>query len=148
MKIIGKNSLAELISFVLNLLLVVGSIILVTSPISLRYYTGSMFAYKVLLVLVVLTGILSLFLVYELKKIFKTLIEKNPFVYENVSSLKKMSLASILVSIAYVSKVFLLNSLMTLAVILVFAVASAFCLVLSEVFRQACIVKEENDLTI
>lgn len=95
-----------------------------------------------------ITGIISLIILNEMRKIFNTLEAKNPFIYENVRSLKNMSICAIIISFVYISKVFIYNSIMAMLVVLVFFLASLLALVLSEVFKKAVKYKEENDLTI
>jgi len=52
------------------------------------------------------------------------------------------------ISACYVVKTIFYISFLTVIIAMVFIIAGLFCTILSEVFRQAVIVKEENDLTI
>lgn len=67
---------------------------------------------------------------------------------DNVKSLNRIALSSFLISAAYVVKVVFFNSFLTIILAMVFVIAGFFSIILAEVFRQAVIVKEENDLTI
>ncbi len=154
MKILGENSLSQKVKILLDLIFIGGIGIFISLPKSLKWYLQSSFVYlndKIyfyLLALIAITGIFCLMLVYEVRKIFKTLERKDPFMIDNVKSLDKIGLFCFLISACYISKIFLLNSFMTLIVIMVFIIAGLFSIILAEVFRQAIVVKEENDLTI
>ncbi len=154
MNILGEKSLSSLVKCILDLIFIGGIMILLSLPISLKWYLGysylgfNMDIYYFLLVLLVITGILALVIVYEIRKIFYTLKRKNPFVLENVKSLKHMGIASFLISFAYIFKIIFYNSFMTVIVLMVFVIAGFFSIILAEVFRQAVVYKEENDFTV
>ena len=78
----------------------------------------------------------------------KTVVEEKCFVWENVKSLELMAIFSISISVFFTGKMFFVSSPATLVIIVVFFVAALFSQVLSFVFRDAIIYKEENDLTI
>ena len=59
-----------------------------------------------------------------------------------------MAIFSFFISFFFIGKMFFVPSAATLVVIIVFFVAALFSQVLSFVFRDAIIYKEENDLTI
>lgn len=104
--------------------------------------------YYFLLVFLYFTGLFCLDIVYELRKIFKTLTRMNPFMMDNVKSLKSMAVAAFVISAAYIVKMLFYNTILTMLVTMIFIIAGLFSIILSEVFRQAVIFKEENDLTI
>ena len=80
--------------------------------------------------------------------IFKTVIDKDCFVQENVVSLDKMSKWSFfIVLMSIVRSVVYVTSAMGV-VILVFTIAGLFSKVLAFVFEEAVGYKEENDFTI
>ena len=95
-----------------------------------------------------LSGVCVVYILYQLKKMFRTLLGGDPFVAGNISCFRRMSVACALISLIYLAKMLLLFSLSTLVIVLVFAVACLFCLTLKDVFKQAVAYKEENDLTV
>ena len=95
-----------------------------------------------------LSGILALIILWELRRIFNTLVKTNPFTLENVKSLRIMARASFAISVIYIAKCIFWFTLATVLLIMVFAIAGLFCLVLADVFKQAVAYKEENDLTV
>jgi hypothetical protein len=167
MPILGGKGLSGIVKRMLDVVFVGGLGIYLTLPILLKWYMGLLWKvngevdqymtrslgrtienYYFLLGLLYVTGPLCLLIVYEMRRIFKTLNRRNPFMMDNVISLKHMSMASFAISAAYVVKIFFYNSFLTVIIAMVFLIAGLFALILSEVFRQAVEVKEENDLTI
>jgi hypothetical protein len=104
--------------------------------------------YWFLLIFLYVTGLLALQIVYEVGRIFKTLNRHNPFMMDNVHSLRQIAIASFIISICYIVKVVLFNSFFTIIIAMIFIIAGFFSIILAEVFRQAVVVKEENDLTV
>jgi len=154
MVIIGEKGLSGIVKRFLDLVFIGGLGILISLPYSLRWYMS--YIYRVesienfyfLLVFLYITGIVCLILVNEVRKIFKTVNRKNPFMMDNVKSLNRIAVSSLLIAGAYVVKIFYYNSVLTAILAMVFIIAGLFSLVLAEVFRQAVEYKEENDLTI
>ncbi|MBE5960187.1 MAG: DUF2975 domain-containing protein [Lachnospiraceae bacterium] len=110
-------------------------------PVFERYYWQ-------MVVVFIVSGILALAIFYELRKMFNTVLKEDPFVMENVQSLKKMGFYSFLIAGVSVVRLLFAITPAVLVIILVFTIAGLFSLVLSQVFKQAVIYKEENDLTI
>ncbi len=104
--------------------------------------------YIPLTILYVLSGILCLLIVTELRKMFHTVLEDNAFVDANVSSLKSMGKYSFATSFLSVIRIFFSPTPAVAVVVIVFAIAGLFSIVLCQVFEKAVRYKEENDLTI
>lgn len=113
-----------------------------------KYYSIFDRFYIPLCILFMLAGVFALAILWELRKMFKTVINENPFVRENVSSLKKMGAYAFIIAIIMGVKLFFTVTPATLVLVLVFIIAGLFSLVLSQVFDQAVTYKLENDLTI
>ena len=102
-----------------------------------------------LVTILTLCGIFGLLIVWELRKIFKTVLDDQCFIYANVSSLNRMAIYSFLISFLMVLlNVFLYVTLASLTMILVFLIAGLFSRVLAQVFDRAVSYKEETDFTI
>ena len=95
-----------------------------------------------------LCGIFSLMIVWELRKMFKTVIADDCFVRNNVTSLKKMSIYSVGIVFFMAVKCLFNITLATMAIMMVFIIAGLFSRVLAQVFDKAVTYKLENDLTI
>ncbi len=110
-------------------------------PYLIRHYEESVIIYFVL-------GIAAEKLLWELRKIFKTVLAENCFVRENVVSLQKMGNWSFFIALmAGVRSIVYMTPAMGV-VILVFLIAGLFSKVLGFVFEQAVTYKEETDWTI
>lgn len=153
MPVLGKNGLSGMIKICLDLVFIGGILILVSLPVSLKWYfemlmNNSNENFNFLLIFLYVTGLFCLTIVFELRKIFKTLNRMNPFMMDNVKSLKKMAIAAFAIATTYIVKIIFFSTILTIIVAMIFIIAGLFSLILSEVFKQAVIYKEENDLTI
>ena len=95
-----------------------------------------------------LSGIAALYILWTLRRIFQTLLHTDPFTVKNVDALRKMAVASFVIAALYITKCLFWFTLATAIIVIVFAIAGLFSLVLADVFRQAVRYKEENDLTV
>lgn len=153
MRILDDKGLSGLFKRFLDLIFVGGIVIFLILPLLLKWYIGKLYLgtteeYWFLLPFLYVTGIFALAIVFELRKIFKTLNRRNPFMLDNVRSLKTIAYSCFIISGLYVVKIFFFNSFLTIILAMVFIIGGCFAVILAEVFRQAVIVKEENDLTI
>lgn len=108
--------------------------------------TNEMAAFMIIILLA--SGISSLYILWQLKVIFKTLLEGNPFIHANVSCLKKIALACMANSTIYVIKMIVLPTISTIVIIAIFIIACLLCLTLKDLFKQSIYYKDENDLTV
>lgn len=154
MIILGEKGLSGIVKRMLDLIFIGGIGIFISLPISLRWYLNTMYdgvdnqLYYFLLGLLYITGFLALMIVNEIRKIFNTLNRMNPFQMDNVKSLNHIAIASFLIALFYIFKIIFFNSALTIIITMVFIIAGFFSIILAEVFRQATVVKEENDYTI
>lgn len=130
-----------------------GMLVTVTLPLSLKWI-GEHFLPLVLehfvaaLVVYMILGVLAVLLIGELRRMFRTVLEENCFVRENVRSLNRMGVYAGCIVLMSVVRMFVYPTLAMCVVILVFVIAGLFSRVLAMVFDQAVTYKEENDLTI
>ncbi|WP_010245292.1 DUF2975 domain-containing protein [Acetivibrio cellulolyticus] len=153
MKVLGADGLSGMVKVLLDAVLIGGTAIFVTLPWCLNLAFDLIKStydenYYFLLGFFYITGLFALSLVYEIRKIFKNINQRNPFTKDNVKSLKRMAYASFIISGSYVVKIVFFPSILTIIMSMVFVIAGLFSIILAEVFHQAVIVKEENDLTI
>ena len=143
-----EEKIIKFTKIILDIMYFSGMIVVVTLPFTLKlageYYSVAIAQnyYKMLVVFA------ASFILGQLRKMMKTVICDDCFVWQNVKSLEIMSVCSFSISILFILKVFFVPTPATLIIILVFFIAALFCIVLSCVFRQAINYKEENDLTI
>lgn len=99
-------------------------------------------------VIYMMSGVMALIIVQELRKMFLTVLAGNPFVMENTASLKQMAKGSFVIALLSVVRFPVSLTPATAVIIIVFTIAGLFSIVLCQVFEMAVNYKQENDLTI
>lgn len=136
----------------LDAMFYLGILLTIFLPLLFRWFGAYIRSFRVyyvpLTILYMLSGILCLLIVAELRKMFCTVLADNAFVDANVISLKSMGKYSFFISLLSVVRIFFSPTPATAVVIIVFLVAGLFSTVLCQVFEKAVRYKEENDLTI
>lgn len=87
------------------------------------------------------------FIAYTLFGMMRTL-EKDPFVRKNVDALRRMGFTALTIAVLGLSTLLLHPVPLAVIAALPVAMCGLFSLVLSRVFDQAVVYKQENDLTI
>lgn len=147
-----KNVMHRITKILVDIMFYLGIICVIAVPflsdfISRLYGCGEYTKIPMTVVLAA-SGILAVYILFNLKSMYKTLLSGNPFILENVLHFKKMAVSCILISAIYLIKCIFMFTIATLIIIIVFAIGSLFCLTLMDLFAQAIDFKEENDLTI
>lgn len=153
MEIVAKRGISGIVKHLLDLVIAGGAVVLVSLPYTLRwFFNNGVWSqgenYWFLLVFLFLTGILGLVMAYELRRIFHNINNYAPFQRQNAISLKRIAVAALLISTAYLVKIIFYISFLTIVVAGAFLLFGLAGMVFSELFRQAVEVKEESDLTI
>ena len=137
--------LVRFTKWLLDVMFVVGIGITVGIPMIFYVIGGYIEAFRkyylIQCVLYMLSGVLALLIVAELRKMFATVLK-------DAASLKRMGKCSFLIALLSVVRLPLAPTPATAVVIIVFSIAGLFCFVLCQVFEKAIQYKEENDLTI
>lgn len=148
-----ENRLILFTRYLLDIMFFSGILVVVTLPWTLnlagRYYSEEIGRqYWPMLIIFGVSGICGLIIVFQLRKMIRTVIQKNCFVDNNTKSLRIMGKVSFLIVILFAVKCVLLPTPATFIIVLTFFIAGLFSHVLSLVFAEAVNYKEENDLTI
>lgn len=147
-----KEALIKLTKYILDFMFFGGIVVTVTLPLSIKwleqYIEHMQGHYGEIVIIYFVLGIAAVKIIWELRKIFKTVINKNCFVQENVISLDKMSKWSFFIVLMSLVRSVVYITIAMGVVILVFTIAGLFSKVLSFVFEEAVGYKEENDFTI
>ncbi len=147
-----RDKLTVFTKGILDFMFFAGIITTVFVPFIIKFYGkyNTYFANNTLelSLIFILSGIFAVLIIYELRKMFQTVLNDNCFIRENVQSLRRMSIYSLLIAAITCCRLFLYLTPAVLVVILVFVIAGLFSKVLSQVFEKAVNYKEENDLTI
>lgn len=148
----NKNMLVRFTKFLLDFMFFTGIAVCITVPFSFwqigKYLKEVREYYFLFCIIFILAGIFALIILWELRSMFKTVLKGDPFVIENVKSLKRMGICAFLIAAAMCIRLIFVMTITALILVLVFAIAGLFSLVLSQVFDQAVTYKQENDLTI
>jgi Protein of unknown function (DUF2975) len=148
----NDKTIAQITKVLLDVMFYLGILLCVTIPFTFRwlgqYYPNIADHYLVMCILFITTGILGIGILRELRRIFATVLAEDCFVWENVSSLKKMAYMGFGISLITACRLFFVLTPATIIIIGVFFIAGLGSSVLSQVFRQAVTYKQENDLTI
>ncbi len=160
-----KDTLTKFTKYLLDFLFYAGIVVTLSLPVSIRfliewasgdgkdspfgYLSGGIGQHYVeAVVIYFFLGIAATLIIWELRKMFKTVLQQNAFVMDNVKSLHKMAIISFGVAILAIIRSAVYLTIAMMVVVLVFVIAGLFSEVLSRVFEEAIIYKEENDLTI
>ena len=147
-----KLDLARATKLLLDFMFYSGIVVTVTLPFSLKfigkYHEPIAASYEETTIIYFVLGIAALVLIRELRKIFKTVLDEDCFVEENVRSLRKMGNWSFFIAVMSIVRSIVYVTIAMGVVILVFVIAGLFSKVLAMVFEEAVRYKEENDLTI
>ena len=148
-----KNSFVHYVTKVLVDIMFYGGILFCIAIPFLMPTLVNFFGYKESVILpftaiLFSSGLCSLYILWQLKAMFKTLLGGNPFINANVSCLRKCSVASFFIVIIYIVKTIFWFSIMTSVVVILLSLMGLFCLTLKDVFKQAVAYKEENDWTV
>ena len=99
-------------------------------------------------VLFMLSGVGAVLIIWELRRMFRTVLRNDCFVWQNVVSLRRMGILGLAIACITAVRLSVIFTPATVVIIIVFFIAALFSFVLSHVFAQAVRYKEENDLTI
>ncbi|MBQ6844964.1 MAG: DUF2975 domain-containing protein [Agathobacter sp.] len=147
-----RETLIKLTKYLLDFMYFGGFVVTVSLPVTLKILgTFSEKLHEHLgeaIIIYFVLGIAAIVILRELRKIFKTVVNNDCFVHENVVSLDKMCKWSFFIVLMSIVRTIVYVTPAMLVVILVFSIAGLFSKVLSFVFEEAVGYKEENDFTI
>ena len=147
-----KETLIKLTKYLLDFMFFAGIVVTALMPIVVKIvsarsknlhdnYLAGVIIYFVL-------GVTAVVILGELRRMFKTVINKDCFVRENVTSLDKMFKCSFFIVLMSVVRCIVYLTPAMLVIIVAFTIAGLLSKVLSFVFEEAVGYKEENDFTI
>ena len=139
--------------YFLDFMFFAGIFVEVSLPFTLKllgkYYSPELKAqYWPMLIIFGLSGICGLVIVFQLRKMMKTVVKRECFVDNNTRSLSTMGKVSFVITVLFAVKCVMLPTPASFIIVLTFFIAGMFSHVLSLVFEEAVRFKEENDLTI
>lgn len=148
----SKSTLVRFTKVLLDFMFIAGGIICLTVPFTFkfvgRYYRIFDEFYLPFCIIFMIAGGFAVLILWELRNMFKSVLHEDPFIRENVRSLKKMGIYAFIIAAVMLARLIFIITPAALVLVAVFSVAGLFSLVLSQVFDQAVTYKLENDLTI
>ena len=93
-------------------------------------------------------GSCAVYILYQLKCMFTTLLGGNPFIKKNVSCLRNCAVASALIAVIFLVRLYLWFTIASAIIVIIFSLLSLFSLTLKDLFKQAVAYKEETDWTV
>lgn len=171
MKILGEKSLSSKVIVGLNILftiislidiVVLSIIIKIVGHIVMKENIQNNIFDLTLFIMIIITGIISLFIIYQFIKIFKNLESNILFCQNNAKRLNIVSSCCFIISAIYfiiaILIFLIINDLMgefiyyifafSIMLMVIFAVSGIGIKILSEIYKKAIEYKEENDFTI
>lgn len=166
MKILGEKSLSSKVVIGLKILFAIISLInLIVLWIMIKLANENMqndLLHLVFLVMIILTGIIALYIIYQFIEIFKNLKNNILFSINNVKRLNAVSNSCFIISMIYfaisVISIFIINNFMgeligyifmfSITLTVIFIVSGIGVKILNEIYKKAIEYKEENDFTI
>lgn len=149
----NKKGIVIFTKYLLDVMFFSGILVEASLPVTLKlagqYYSRDFEEHYILMLAVFLiSGICGLAIVFQLRRMVRTVISQDCFVDDNTKSLRLMGKAAFIIAAVFIVKVFAVPTPATFVIILTFFIAGLFSHVLSLVFAEAIRYKEENDLTI
>lgn len=171
MKILGEKSLSSKVIVGLNILfttisivdiVVLSIIIKIVNHITMGEDIQNNVSDLVFFIMIISTGIIALFIIYQFIKIFKNLKRDILFCEDNVKSLNIVSYSCFVISALYLVIAIFIFSIMknligefvhyifaiSIILMIIFAVYGVGIKILNEIYKKAIEYKEENDFTI
>lgn len=94
------------------------------------------------------SGVATAMILFLLRKVLQNLQKDIILDHSNAKIFKFLSLACFILVVSFIVKMIFYNTFLTIFCLFIFIILGLFSLVLSEVFRQGAVVREENALTI
>ena len=151
---VKRENVAVFTKYLLDFMYFSGIIVTVSLPKTVRvvldffHYENFDGNYYEIVVIYFVLGVLAIMILGELRKMFRTVLNNDCFVRENVVSLQRMGTYSFFIAVVCLLRTFLYMTAAMLVLVLVFVIAGLFSKVLAFVFDKAVDYKLENDLTI
>lgn len=171
MKILGEKSLSSKVIVGLNILFILISIIDLfvltliaksTKNVITNINIQNSIFDLLLFVMIIITGLIALFIIYQFTKIFKNLKNNILFTTNNSKSLNIISNSCFIISVIYLIISILIIAIaknlidefiyyilaFSIMLMIIFVVSGIGIKILNEIYKKAIEYKEENELTI
>jgi len=150
MRIVGGKGLGKFIEYFLLVLIAAAGVLTLTLYWSIPLFTihvpgqpdGKFIKFFIVLMF---SGIMSIFILWQVRCIMRIINRGNPFVSDLVRRLRLAAMECFVLAAAYFLSIFFVTRFFSAIVFVTFLVVGVIILVFAELFRQAIAYKEEND---
>ncbi len=147
-----KNTITVFTKRLLDFMFYGGILVTLSVPLIFRLYSryNRFFDqyYFLLCSIFMISGILAILIIKELRSLIRSVLNDDCFIRKNVDSLRKMGNFSFVIAVLTTFRSYIYLSPAVIITFLVFIIAGLFSKVLAHVFDKAVTYKLENDLTI
>jgi hypothetical protein len=112
------------------------------------YYWNNESYYVASVILLTPCGLCSLYILWQLIALLKTIDRKNPFARGNVRGLRRIAGSSFVISLLFLVLGIFHATVLTFGIAYIFLIAGFCFVILAGIFRKAVAFKDENDLTV
>lgn len=147
------RGLDRFVFYFLTVLIPVGIVIDAALPWLMRYLVSGAQTmvnreYRLLVIPIMTAGVFAILILWELRRIMKTVVTGDCFVPDNVQRLHHLGVYALIIFVIVLLRCLIFPTLTAVTITAVFLIAGLFSFVLERVFRQAVSYKEDDDLTI
>ena len=147
------RGLDRFVFYFLTVLIPVGIVTDVALPWLMRYLVDGARSmadqeYRRLVVPIMTAGVFAILILWDLRRIMKTIVAGDCFVPDNVRRLRHLGVYALIIFVIVLLRCLIFPTLTAVTITAVFLIAGLFSFVLERVFRQAVLYKEDDDLTI
>lgn len=145
-----KSLIAQILSVLLKIIFITGIVGLFFVPKLYNLFSEINFANQTVGYQIAFYGcyILSLFIIFELIRIFDTVYKGSPFKKEIEISLKVIAVLFMVISMIVITKTIFITTILSIAVSFISFIISLCFYVLSQIFKVAIEYKNEIDFTV
>ena len=151
-----KGSLASrVLNIFLYMIFIFGVLITITLPFMLENYLKYLYHvpsvdqgyHNFIFVFLIVIAIPGLWIIWEMIRMLHS-VPQGPFVMRNVHALRRIGIILFVLTVLFFGKCCLYATVLSISCGFLFMIGGLFVFTLANMFRQAVIFKEENDLTI
>lgn len=151
MKVFEKRGI--LFEYALILLMLLALALTISLPWSIPAITQHVPGEKGLwfekyMIILALSGMLALLILWQARCIIHIIRKGSPFIPEMVKRLRTVGLDCLVLAAFYFIATFIVTTFFMIIVVVTFSVIGLIMLIISQIFRQAIVFKEENDRVI
>lgn len=153
MKTVSKNGLSGIIEVALIALMLVALGLMISLPWSITGVTDREpgmegFFYEKYFVVLMFSGLMAELILWQARGIMHNVNVGRPFCRDTVRRLRTIGTECLVLAVAYFVGMFFVTKFFMVLIFVAFSVIGLILFVFAELFRQAIIYKEENEMTI